>query len=212
MMSSTNPLFITFEGCEGCGKSTQSKMLQEHLLAKNIECILTREIGGTKEANEIRNLMLHSDLLPRSELLLVMAARCEHMEKVILPALNGGKWVICDRFVDSTACYQGQYPEIGLQRVYALHDELLRGVMPNITFFIDVPLKTSMQRALQRGDNNKFEEKDIAFHHIVHDSFCTLTKMFPQRIMRIKAAGLDAAEVHQQVLAYLTALCSKSNI
>ena len=119
------PFFITFEGGEGSGKTTQSHMLYEALLSKNYKVIHTREMGGTPEAEKIRNLMLHSDILPMSELFLVMAARYEHISKLISPSLNTGQIVVCDRFLDSTACYQGQHKEIGIDLVYKLHKEVM---------------------------------------------------------------------------------------
>jgi dTMP kinase len=99
--------FISFEGGEGCGKSTQCQMLFDYLESRSIKVVLTREIGGVDTAEAIRNIVVNQELLPMSELMLVMAARFEHVNKLILPKLQDGYWVICDRFVDSTACYQG---------------------------------------------------------------------------------------------------------
>ncbi|CAF0735824.1 unnamed protein product [Didymodactylos carnosus] len=101
--------FITFEGGEGSGKSTQSNMLYQYLLSRNILVDLTREVGGTLSAEKMREVLIYQDLLPMSELLQIMAARYEHVHKRIIPKLNAGTWVICDRFIDSTACYQGSY-------------------------------------------------------------------------------------------------------
>lgn len=110
--------FITFEGGEGSGKSTQSKMLYDYLESKNVNVLLTREVGGTLEAEKIRDILLHSHLLPMTELMLVMAARFEHMSKIIIPALKQGIWVICDRFIDSTAAYQGINSDIGIDKIF----------------------------------------------------------------------------------------------
>ena len=107
LYDSTKAKFISFEGLEGCGKSTQCKMLYDYLLLKNIKVILTREIGGVDSAEAIREIVVNKELLPISELMLVMAARHEHIQKLIIPKLQDGTSVICDRFVDSTACYQG---------------------------------------------------------------------------------------------------------
>jgi dTMP kinase len=203
MTSYEKAKFITFEGGEGSGKSTQSKLLYEHLLSQGIDAILTREIGGTKEAEAIRNLMLHSELAPMSELLLVMAARYEHVHNVIIPALNSGKWVICDRFIDSTACYQGMHKDIGIDMVYTLHRQLISGLMPDITFFIDVSVDIGMQRALKRAGNNKFEDKDLDFHNQVHKGFTQITALFPKRVIRIDANNLSINEVHNEVIRNL---------
>lgn len=198
------PLFITFEGVEGCGKSTQSRMLYEYFLSRNINAILTREIGGTKDAESIRNLVLHSDLLPISELMLVMAARYEHIHKLIIPKLQENHIVICDRFIDSTACYQGICMEIGVDKVYRLHEDLLFGLMPDITFFIDIPPKIGLARTIDREGNNKFEDKEFAFHEKVYNGFQMITKQFQDRIVKIDAVNLSKEELHQRILVSLS--------
>lgn len=195
------PYFITFEGGEGSGKTTQSRMLHEYLLSKNQKVVLTREIGGTLEAEKIRELIFNSDLLPMSELLLVMAARYEHIHKVILPALARGESVICDRFVDSTACYQGQI--IGIDVVYKLHKELISNIMPDITFFIDLPPQIAMPRTLARGCNNKFEDKGSTFHQKVYEGFQHIAQIFKDRIIKIEATNLTPRDIHSIIVTKL---------
>jgi dTMP kinase len=196
--------FITFEGGEGSGKSTQSKMLYEYLLSKHIKVIHTREVGGTVEAEKIRQLLLYSELLPMSELMLVMAARYEHVNKVILPALNNDIWVICDRFVDSTACYQRQQPFIGINKVYELHQEIITdGIMPDITFFLDIPPELALERTIGREDNNKFEDKKLEFHQKIYNEFQTIAQRFMNRIVRIQVENLDKAQVHTKIVSAL---------
>ena len=195
--------FITFEGVEGCGKSTQSKMLYDYLVERNMPAILTREIGGTSVAEDIRKIVLHSDLLPMSELLLVMAARCEHINKLILPSIKNNLWVICDRFIDSTACYQGMSPDIGVEKVFQLHRDICNDIMPDTTIFIDVPPSYALVQALARGDNNKFEEKDSAFHNRVYSSFQSLASRFSNRIHAIPALGLSKESLHKKILEHL---------
>lgn len=195
------PYFITFEGGEGSGKTTQCRMLYEYLLSRNQEVILTKEIGGTPEAEKIRDLILNSDLLPMSELLLVMAARYEHIHNVILPALARGSSVICDRFVDSTACYQGQV--MGLDLVYKLHKELMSNILPNITFFIDLPPKIAMPRALARGGNNKFEDKSSTFHQKAYEGFQHIAQIFSNRIVTIEAINLAPEAIHSVIITKL---------
>jgi len=198
------PLFITFEGGEGCGKSTQSKLLHEYLQNKGLESILTREIGGTKEAEKIREVLLHNELAPISELLLVMAARFEHVSSVIRPALERGAFVICDRYVDSTASYQGQSSDIGIDKIYKLHAEFIR-LLPDITFFIDTPPEIGIARAKGRLEgNNKFEEKELEFHQKVYDNFITLSKKFSSRIHVIKSKDLGVQEIHAKVIKTLS--------
>jgi dTMP kinase len=220
-MNLNKPQFITFEGGEGCGKSTQSKLLYEYLLSKNIKAIHTREIGGTVEAEQIRHLIIYSELKPMSELLLVMAARFEHINKVIIPALLDGTWVICDRFVDSTACYQSGESGLTMLDIYELHESLMKykldsstiepdpafelqkfsskGILPDITFFMDVPPSIGLNRATERGDANKFESKKLDFHSQVYERFKTAAALHEDRIISIDAAGKTIEEIQMFV-------------
>ncbi|MFU7501333.1 MULTISPECIES: dTMP kinase [unclassified Candidatus Tisiphia] len=200
-MSIKKGKFITFEGGEGCGKSTQSNMLYQYLLSQNIPVDLTREVGGTISAEKMRDILVNQDLLPMSELLQIMAARYEHIHKKIIPKLNSGISVICDRFVDSTACYQGQ--DIGIDLVYDLHKSLISDVMPDITFFIDIDPNIALPRALVRGNNNKFESKNIEFHQKVYDGFQYISAKFPNRIVKINASTLSVQEIHDIIVAML---------
>ncbi len=210
--------FITFEGGEGCGKSTQSKMLYHYLLSKNIPVDLTREVGGTPPAEKMREILLYHELLPMSELLQIMAARYEHMHQRIIPKLNSGSWVICDRFVDSTACYQGQNildkilikspysskkkeKASGIDLVYNLHESFI-SFMPDCTFWIDVKPEIALSRALKRGDNNKFEDKEIDFHQKVYTGFQYISAKFFKRIVKISALTLSAEEIHDIIIKY----------
>lgn len=218
MMNFDKPKFITFEGGEGSGKSTQSKMLHEYLLSKNIKSIHTREVGGTVEAEKIRHLLVYSELMPMSELMLVMAARYEHINKVIIPALLEGSWVICDRFIDSTACYQSGASGLTMDDVYDLHKKLMivsydneaeniahpqidmLGIMPDLTFFMDVPPEIGLNRAGTRGDANKFEEKNISFHQEVYDRFKTITSRDKDRFLSIESVDKTVEEIHKDIL------------
>ena len=200
LYDSSKAKFISFEGGEGCGKSTQCKMLYDYLQSCNIKVVLTREIGGTDSAEAIRDIVVNRELLPMSELMLVMAARYEHIQKLILPKLQDNYWVICDRFVDSTACYQGLASEIGTDKVYQLHRDLMLNLMPDITFFIDVEPVKALHRSLSRKDSNKFEEKSLEFHRQVSQGFHALAKQFPQRIVKINANDLTVQEVHSKIL------------
>jgi len=220
MINPNRPNFITFEGGEGSGKSTQSKKLHEYLLSKNIKSIHTREVGGTPEAEKIRDVLVYSELMPVSELLLVMAARYEHINKVIIPALNDGVWVICDRFIDSTVCYQsGKESGLTVEAIYRLHAELMKsnysnqlqnhtntvsykdkGIMPDLTFFMDVQPATGLVRAGTRGEVNKFEEKDIAFHEDIYSCFKEIISRDRERFVSIDAAGRSIEEIHQEII------------
>ena len=211
--------FITFEGGEGCGKSTQSKLLHEYLLSKNIKAIHTREIGGTVTAEKIRNLIIYSELESISELMLIMAARYDHINKVIIPALLEGTWVICDRFIDSTVCYQSDDCNLTMGDIYDLHDSLMRyipkggnasndnvvdmskfsdiGIMPDITFFMDVNPEIGLNRATMRGDANKFEDKNIEFHNKVYQRFKEIAERYNERITSIDAGDKSILEIQQ---------------
>ena len=204
-----NPKFITFEGGEGSGKSTQSKKLYEYLLAKNIKAIHTREVGGTAEAEEIRNLLIHRDLYNVSELMLVMAARYEHINKLVLPALQDGYSVICDRFVDSTACYQAN-DSITIQDIFDLHYKLMKAgdenkvIMPDVTFFMDLSPDIGLARSLKTGDINKFEEKNMLFHKLVYDRFKEVAGLYPERIRSIDCAiARNEDEIHQEIIEHI---------
>ena len=194
--------FITFEGIEGCGKSTQCKLLYDYLLSKNIKVILTREIGGVESSEAIRDIVVNSELLPLSELMLVMAARHEHIQKLILPKLQDNYWVICDRFVDSTACYQGLYPEIGVNKIYRLHQELMLNLLPDITYLVDLEPTEALSRVLRRDNNNKFEDKDVGFHQKIYQGCHNLAEQFPQRIIKIVTNNLTQEEVHTEILKF----------
>ena len=223
MMNFDRPKFITFEGGEGSGKSTQSKMLHEYLLSKNIKAIHTREIGGTAEAEKMRHLLIHSELMLMSELLLVMAARYEHINKVIIPALLEGSWVICDRFVDSTACYQSGESGLTLEDIYQLHKKLMtvncdnktevaaylkvkarkfasQGIMPDLTFFMDIPPELGLKRVEARGDANQFERKNISFHYKIYERFKTIESMYPDRFLPVECIDKTIKEIHEDIL------------
>ncbi|AFC70881.1 dTMP kinase [Rickettsia australis] len=195
--------FITFEGGEGIGKSTQSQMLYEYLKSQNTHVILTREVGGTAVAEKMREILVHEELLPMSELLQAMAARYDHMARKIIPALQDGHIVICDRFIDSTACYQGLELENGIDLVYNLYKTLMPSLMPDITFFIDVEPDTAIKRVNARNMSNKFDIRGIDFYKKIYDCFKELSNRFPERIKTIKASDLSPLEVHELIKKHL---------
>lgn len=210
---SSSPKFITFEGGEGSGKSTQSKKLHEYLISKNIKSIHTREVGGTKEAEKIRDILVYSELFPISELMLIMSARYEHINKVIVPALNDGFWVICDRFVDSTACYQSGSSGLSIDDIYELHENLMKidynqnnsvirkdAIMPDITFFMDVTPKMGLKRALSRSDTNKFEDKKLDFHQEIYNRFKSIALKYKERIVEVPCEGKGVLDIHKIII------------
>lgn len=206
-MNSTNRVkrrtFITFEGIEGVGKSTQCQMLSEYLKSQNIPVVLTREIGGSVAAEEMRKILVHMELPPMSELLQVMSARYDHIVKKILPAIEVGYTVICDRFIDSTACYQGAALDEGMELVYSLHHNLMPPLMPDITFFIDIEPKIAIERVKARNSSkNKFDLKSLEFYKQCRNCFKTLADKYPRRIKTINAMELSVSGVHELIKQY----------
>ena len=171
--------FISFEGIEGCGKSTQAKKLYEYFLSKQIDCLLTREPGGSLAGEKIRGILLDEEidkLSAKSELLLNFAARIEHVEKVIKPALKSGKIVICDRFVDSTFAYQGSAMGIAFDEIEKIQKIAIGEFIPDVTFLINVSVDEAFARISSRGNNNRYEKLGKEFHQKVYDGFSELAK------------------------------------
>lgn len=171
--------FISFEGIEGCGKSTQAKKLYEYFLSKQIDCLLTREPGGSLAGEKIRGILLDEEidkLSAKSELLLNFAARIEHVEKVIKPALKSGKVVICDRFVDSTFAYQGSAMGIAFEEIEKIQKIAIGEFIPDITFLINVSVDEAFARISARGNNNRYEKLGNEFHQKVYEGFFELAK------------------------------------
>lgn len=195
------PKFITFEGIEGCGKSTQSKKLHEFFLLNNITAILTREPGGTIAGEKIRDILIDEKvekLEAGTELLLNFAARLEHVEKVIKPSLKQNKMVISDRFFDSTYAYQGN--AFGLD--YSLIDQIRKMTIgdfaPDITFLMDVPLDVAFSRIENRADNNRYEKLGLEFHRKVRDGFFDLAKDNPR--IKIIDGTKNPQEISEQII------------
>ena len=180
--------FITFEGGEGGGKSTQAARMAGYLRGKGLEVLETREPGGTPESEALRDLLVQGDpnrWSALSELLLITAARVEHVNRLIEPALTEGKWVICDRFVHSTLAYQGIAGELGLELVEQLQILAVGATAPDVTFLLDVRAEAGLQRAEKRGGAARFEKKGAAFHQTLRDGFLALANENPQRIVLI---------------------------
>ena len=177
-------VFITFEGCEGCGKSTQVRKLEDHLKAQGCEVMSTREPGGTSVAESIRSILLdpgNETLSPVTELLLYEAARAQHVRERILPALEAGKIVLSDRFFDSTTAYQGAGRGLGTEDVVRLHAIATGGLTPDLTIVIDVPAALGLARATQ-GGSDRIEREKIDFHERVRAEFLRLAQAEPERI------------------------------
>jgi dTMP kinase len=187
--------FITFEGGEGAGKTTQLERLARWLEGRGLEVVRTREPGGTPGAEAIRGLLVEGAAkrwLPSTELLLVAAARDDHLRRLILPALARGTWVLCDRYVDSTFAYQGVAGGLGAERIAALHDLVLEAPRPDLTLLLDLPPAAGLARRLAAGRTTRFDGMDEAFHERVRQGFLELAVAEPDRIALVDAsAGPD---------------------
>ena len=193
----TRGRFITIEGGEGAGKSTQLRRLAADLRARGIDCLVTREPGGTEGAEAIRELIVHGPperWRPLAELYLFLAAREDHLHRAILPALERGQWVLCDRFADSTRVYQGWAGGLGLDLVDRLQAPLLGGHRPDLTLVLDLPVELGLARCAARGAMARFEAKGAEFHERVRAGFHRVAELEPERFVMIDASG-DEAQV-----------------
>lgn len=194
--------FVTFEGIEGSGKTTQLRLLSDYLRGKGIPHRTTREPGGTPLADEIRRLLLSSreeGIFPETELLLYEAARAQHVRAIILPALASGEAVLCDRFIDATSVYQGFSRGIGAGRVEDLNAFASAGLVPDLTFLVDVDPETGFRRLRGRGTRpDRMESEGIAFHRKVREGYLRLREAHPGRIALIDGS-LPADEVFRLV-------------
>jgi dTMP kinase len=196
--------FITFEGGEGSGKSTQIKTLAERLDGAKLRTIVTREPGGSPGAEIIRHLLLSGMgklLGPEAETLLFAAARDDHVHAVITPALDQGIWVLCDRFSDSTRVYQGRLGKVDPGVINAMQRVTIGDLKPDLTIILDVPVDVGMQRAVARrgaGTPDRFEAEDVKFHEGLREAYRQIATAEPQRCVLIDAdadAGIVAARV-----------------
>ena len=200
-MTRSRGLFITVEGGEGVGKSTNIEFLEKHLQGQGVELVLTREPGGTPLAENIRNILLQVDTEPvdqMTELLLIFASRAQHIKQLIEPALASGKWVLCDRFTDATYAYQSGGRQIDARNVQML-EQLVQGEMrPDYTLLLDAPVELGMERARGRGELDRFEREQLDFFHRVRHTYLQLAQESSGRYRVIDASG-SLAEVQQQL-------------
>jgi dTMP kinase len=207
-------LLITFEGGEGSGKSTQARLLHEHLTALGREVIISREPGGTVLGEKIRQVLLHPEskgMDPLSELFLYLAARKEHVEKVIRPGLMRGAAVVVDRFSDATVAYQGYGRGLDVDFIQKLNGEVTGGLVPDITFLLVMAsVQDGLNRAGRRhrllkttGDEDRFEKEALSFHELVRRGYLDLARRFPQRIVTLDGEG-TVEDIHRKVLDALT--------
>jgi len=206
--------FITFEGLDGCGKSTQMKKLAAVLRAQRLPVVMTREPGGTPTGEKVRHLLLDTGttfLAPLAELALMFASRAQHIDQVIMPALEEGRIVLCDRFTDSTEAYQGGGRKLGSEPVLALHRVLCGDLQPDLTILMDSDVAASVERARRRNrrrasrggpiarDENRFEQESRAFFGRVRHAYLAIAARETRRVVVVNARGTPE-ETHRQIM------------
>lgn len=208
-----NGKFISLEGIEGAGKSTQMAFIADYLQSKNIDVVLTREPGGTELGEQVRDLLLtprNEKMVDDAELLLMFAARVQHLQQKILPALNNGQWVISDRFVDATFAYQGGGRGIDAGRIQSLADWSLQGVSTDLTFLFDLPVAVGQERVTSRGHaKDRFELEKHSFFDKVRDAYLQAASAQPARIKVIDAAQ-PVNHIQDQLRAHIDQLLAAS--
>lgn len=183
-------MFITVEGPDGSGKTTQLQLLVRSLTEKGYEVVVTREPGGTKVGNSIREVLLspeHDEMTPRVEMMLYAASRAQNIDQVIRPALKRGAIVVCDRFVDASIAYQGYGLQYDLDQILSLNEWTTAGIKPDLTFLFDLTPDQASRRMKDRGQLDRIESRDESFHQRVYDGFKKLLEQHPDRMVRIDA-------------------------
>ena len=197
--------FITIEGSEGSGKSTNIRFVQDYLSSKNIDYVSTREPGGTPIAEKIRDLLLdksNTSLCDDAELLLMFAARAQHLNELILPALDAGKWVISDRFTDASYAYQGGGRGLSWEKIAQLEQWVQGALRPDATILLDIPVDIGMDRVRERGETDRFEQEQLSFFNRIRESYLRLAKENPERF-HIVDTQPSIKDVHQQLIAVM---------
>jgi dTMP kinase len=205
-------VFISFEGIEGCGKTTQVELLTKYLSHRGIHYVVTREPGGTHLGKLIRQMLLdpaHSEMEPLTELFLYAADRAQHIAQVIRPALESQQWLICDRFADATTVYQGYGRDQDLAFIQQLNEMATQGIWPRLSLLLDCPVEVGLDRARRRimetsleGREDRFEQQDSAFHQKVREGYLKIAAQNPHRFI-ILDATLEQKQLHREIVALL---------
>lgn len=207
MNSVTRGQFITVEGVEGAGKSTQLHFIESYLRQAGKSLVVTREPGGTPLGEEIREILLQpreDGMAGNTELLLMFAARAEHLSQKILPALDAGQWVLCDRFTDATYAYQGGGRGLNKSLILDLENLIQGDHRPDMTIYLDLPVETGLKRARERGELDRFEREDLQFFESVRQAYLDRSRQLTN-IYRVIDAGQTIDEVEHQVKQALDA-------
>jgi dTMP kinase len=196
--------FVALEGVDGSGKSTQAALLAEHLRASGRDVVLTREPGGTAVGEGVRNLVLAGgSMSPVAEALLFAAARAQLVVEVVRPALESGRWVVTDRFVDSSLAYQGAARGLGIDEVWEINRPGVEGILPDLAVVLDVPVRVAVGR--DTGPDDRIESEGVALQEAVAAGYRELAARFPERIALVSGDG-SVDEVHARVVALVEAL------
>ena len=195
-------LFITFEGIDGCGKTTQINLLKEHLEKQGKKVLLTREPGAKGLGEKLREILLNydGDVSPNCESFLFLADRAQHIDTIIKPAVERGEVVLCDRHTDSTIAYQGYGRGIDIKQIHMLNDLATSGMKPDLTFIFDIDIETSMQRVGKTKD--RMESAGIEFFRKVREGYINISKEEPKRVKLIDGTK-NIDDIHKEVLGYL---------
>jgi dTMP kinase len=204
--------FITFEGPDGAGKSTQIHLLNDYLKSKGWDTVVTREPGGTPIGEKIRSIILdveNRDMNPITEMFLYAAARAQHVSQVIKPALKQGKIVLCDRFVDSSIAYQGFGRELGVEMVEKVNRFALQGITPDITLLFDINPEKGLERSAMRHRGvDRLEEEKLDFHRRVYEGYVLLSRKYPERFHVIDASR-KIEEIHKTIIGEIEQLLKR---
>lgn len=205
----TRGKFITFEGCDGCGKSTQLRLLSEYLEKQGVAHIFTREPGGGKISESIRQILLdgkNAEMTDECEALLYAAARVQHLADRVEPALKEGKLVVCDRYVDSSLAYQAYARGLGVDFVQKINAFALENYLPDVTVFIDLSPEDAFRRKHGADENDRLEQAGIAFHQRVYEGYKTLAKENPTRF-----AVVDGRKTPDEIFSNVVAILQDRN-
>ncbi len=204
-------LFLTLEGVDGAGKSTHVQWLVDQLTERGVQVVWTREPGGTALGEKLRALLLHEPMSLECETLLMFAARAEHLQAVIEPALRAGHWVVCDRFTDATFAYQGGGRELGVERIAVLERWVHPALQPDCTWLFDVPLAVARERLDRTREQDRFEQEAAAFFERTRAVYLARAQQEPLRIQRVDATQ-SVDQIRQQIVLQLEQLVTERRL